>query len=132
MLHADALKAACDAAGEACREHGVEHSPGPLGASIVAALLGLGWTPPTSGGADLDDLLELHAKTTQKPWTIMPHTHEDTNIVEEGRGFFGLIAQVSTSTPDYGRANARFIVAAHREVPRLAAELASARKQLAP
>jgi hypothetical protein len=130
MPHAEILQAAHDAAAEVCREHGAE-VPRQLGAAIVASLMGLGWTPPAAGGTELEELMDLHAQTTQKTWTIMPHTHEDTHIVEEGRGFFGLIADVSTSTPDYGRGNARFIVAAHREVPRLATELAAARKQLA-
>lgn len=129
MPHAD-IQVAYDAAGEAFREHGVGTGSGLLGAAIVEALLGLGWCPPAAAGSDLDELLGLHAQTTQKTWSIMPNVHEDTRIVEEGRGMFGLIAEVSTSTPDYGRGNARLIVAAHREVPRLATELASARRTL--
>lgn len=127
------LQAAYDAAGQACLDHGVVTSPGILGASIVDALLGLGMTPPAAvgGATDLERLIALHAATTQRTWSIMPNIHEDTRIVEEGRGLFGLIAEVSTSTPDYGRANAAFIVAAHRAVPGMAAELAAARKKLA-
>ena len=44
---------------------------------------------------------------------------------------FGLIADVSTAPADYGRANTRFIVAAHTVLPALAAELAEARELLA-
>lgn len=80
---------------------------------------------------DLDSLLELHASTTQGPWELYPDVHQETRIVQQGRGMFGLIADVSTAPADYGRANTRFIIAAHTLVPALAAELAEARKLLA-
>lgn len=80
---------------------------------------------------DLDGLLELHAQASTGPWEIYPDVHQETKIIQKGRGMFGLIADVSTAPDDYGRANTRFIVAAHTLVPTLAAELAEARKLLA-
>ena len=80
---------------------------------------------------DLDALLALHAQTSQGPWEIYPDVHQETKIVQQGRGMFGLIADVSTAPADYGRANTRFIIAAHTVVPALAAELAEARELLA-
>lgn len=122
------LQVAYDAATRLCRQHGITSGAELLGAGIVEDLVKLGWTPPLDRGTDLAELLELHAQTTQRTWSVMPSVHEETRIVEEGRGNFGLIAQVSTSPADYGRGNTRFIVAAHREVPRLVRELASARQ----
>lgn len=81
--------------------------------------------------ADLDGLLALHARTTQGTWVVLPEVHQDTKIVLEGRGTFGLIAEASTSPADYGQANAAFIAASHRLLPVIAAELAEARRQLA-
>lgn len=85
-----------------------------------------GWAGPAAGR-----LVALHAETTGGTWAILPDVHQDTRIVQEGRGLFGLIADVSTALADYGRANAAFIVAAHTLIPALAAELADARRQLA-
>ena len=85
----------------------------------------------TPESVTLDDLLELHAQTSKGPWEIYPNVHQETKIVQKGRGAFGLIADVSTSPDDYGRANTRFIVAAHTVLPALAAELAEARELLA-
>jgi hypothetical protein len=84
--------------------------------------------------ADLDGLIALHAQTTQGTWVVLPEVHQDTRVGLEGRGFFGLIADVSTAPDDYGRANAAFIAASHRLMPAvaaMAAELAEARRQLA-
>lgn len=80
---------------------------------------------------DLEALLELHTQSSPGPWEIYPDVHQETKIVQQGRGMFGLIADVSTAPADYGRANTRFIFAAHTLVPALAAELAEARKLLA-
>jgi hypothetical protein len=80
---------------------------------------------------DAEALLELHALTTDGPWEIFPAIHQDTKIVQKGRGMFGLIADVSPDTADYGRANTRFIVAAHTHLPAMAAELIEARRLLA-
>lgn len=85
----------------------------------------------TPESVTLDDLLVLHAQTSKGPWEIFPDVHQETKIVQKGRGMFGLIADVSTAPDDYGRANTRFIVAAHTLVPALAAELVEARKLLA-
>jgi hypothetical protein len=85
----------------------------------------------TPESVTLDDLLELHAQTSKGPWEIYPDVHQETKIVQQGRGAFGLIADVSTAPEDYGRANTRFIVAAHALVPALAEELVEARKLLA-
>ena len=91
--------------------------------------------PNPQDPTDLDGLMARHAETTQGTWVVMPQIHQDTKVVLEGRGTFGLIAEVSTAPADYGRANAAFIAAAHRLLPKLAAELAAelaeARKQLA-
>lgn len=80
---------------------------------------------------DLDGLVALHAQTTQGTWTVLPELHQDAKVVLEGRGYFGIIADVSTAPEDYGRANAAFIAASHRLLPALAEELAEARRQLA-
>lgn len=85
----------------------------------------------TPESVSLDGLLELHAQTSKGPWEIYADVHQETRIVQRGRGMFGLIADVSTAPDDYGRANSRFIVAAHALVPALAAELVEARKLLA-
>ncbi|MBW4062185.1 hypothetical protein HJC99_06455 [Candidatus Saccharibacteria bacterium] len=42
-------------------------------------------------------------------WEPRFNVHGDPSIVEQGRGTFGLVATVSTSPRDYGRARARFI-----------------------
>ena len=88
-------------------------------------------TPDALAQTDLDGLVALHAQTTKGPWVVLHETHQDTKIVQEGRGVFGLIAEASTAPDDYGRANAAFIAAAHRLLPAIAAELADARRQLA-
>jgi hypothetical protein len=88
-------------------------------------------TPEALAPTDLDGLVALHAQTTKGPWVVLHETHQDTKIVQEGRGVFGLIAEASTAPDDYGRANAAFIAASHRLFPELAAELAEARQQLA-
>lgn len=80
---------------------------------------------------DLDALAALHAQATAGTWSIYPDVHQDTRIILEGRGMFGLIADVSTAPADYGRANAAFIVMSHTVFPALLAELAEARRQLA-
>lgn len=84
-----------------------------------------------NNASGLDVLMALHAETTQGTWVVLPEVHQDTKIVLEGRGTFGLIAEVSTAPADYGKANAAFIAAAHRLLPELATELAEARRQLA-
>lgn len=88
-------------------------------------------TPDPLAPTDLDGLLALHALTTKGPWVVLHETHQDTKIVQEGRGMFGLIAEASTAPADYGRANAAFIAASHRLLPELAAELIEARRKLA-
>ena len=88
-------------------------------------------TPDPLAPTDLDGLLALHARTTKGPWVVLHEVHQDTKIVQEGRGLFGIIAEASTAPDDYGRANAAFIAASHRLLPAIAAELADARRQLA-
>lgn len=75
----------------------------------------------------------MDARTTAGTWTIHPAIHQDTKIVLEGRGMFGLIAEVSTAPADYGQANTEFIVTvtAHTVFPALLAELSESRRQLA-
>ena len=86
-------------------------------------------TPAELAPADLDGLMALHAQTTQGTWVVHHEMNQDTKIVLEGRGYFGLVAEVSAAPDDYGRANAAFIAAVHRLLPGLAAELAEARRQ---